>query len=367
MQDGAINAAAVELLTLIVSSPKYPAAEIINGYVRARRYIGSKDRRLLTDRVWHVLRHLARLEFLKPGAGWAEKLSMLAAGPDFSQNMPFHVRVETPKWLIPLFRNAEAELPKLLEPPHIVLRVVGDREAVRQQLADSNIETDVTPFSPIGLILKKRINLAVNPLFRKGIVEVQDEGSQLMALETGISARDTVLDYCAGAGGKTLIFAEMMERKGILVAHDIFPKRLKEMTRRASRAGLTHIQTASYEELCRSKPFSHVVVDVPCSGTGTWRRCPEARWRLTPEKLKNILKTQQEILDKVVPFVSAGGTLSYITCSLLTCENEEQVAHFLKKHPDFSLVRQKICSPALTDTDGFFIAVFRKNQSFPNE
>ena len=357
MKPEAIQQAAVELITHIQSTHR-PASEEINAYVRTRRYIGSKDRRSLTDLVWSFIRHTARLDYLYPNADIATKLAALPTVPDQIPGAPFPVNAEVPEWLVPLVPNAKTELPPLLNTPDIILRANGHRDKIQALLAQEGIETKPTPLSPFGLVLTKRTNLSVSATYRNGLIEVQDEGSQCVALETGIRAGNTVLDYCAGAGGKSLIFAQMMHNVGTIIAHDISDRSLRELSRRAERAGASCIQV---QKPVRKKLFDHVVVDAPCSGTGTWRRCPDARWKLSFDQLSRLTQTQASILDTAVPFVKDGGYLSYMTCSLTYPENEGQADAFLTRHPDFKCVKQKQFSPAQTNTDGLFIAVFQKN------
>ena len=226
-------------------------------------------------------------------------------------------------------------------------------------MADEGIETDLTRLSPYGLILKKRVNIQGMSAYKTGQVEVQDEGSQCVALETGVQAGERVLDYCAGAGGKSLIFAQMMQNKGCIVAHDISDRSLFELKKRADRAGATCIQI---QKPIQDTEFDHVVVDAPCSGTGTWRRCPDMRWKLTQKQVDRLVETQAKILDDVTKYVREGGLLSYMTCSLIRRENVGQAEHFLAMHPDFQLMKMKSFSPAQKGTDGLFVAVFQKKK-----
>jgi len=357
MKPEAIFTAAAELVGQILSDPQ-PANDIINAYTRSRRYIGSKDRRTLTDLVWSYIRHQSRLNYLYPNQTIDQKLKKLSQIPEIIPDAPFHINMEVPKWLPPLIPDAPTELPVLLEFADTILRANGDRDQIRKQLALEGIETTPTPLSPYGLKLSKRANIQGTRTYRNGLIEIQDEASQCVALETAIKPGDKVLDYCAGAGGKSLIFAQMMQNKGIIVAHDISARSLAELQKRATRANASCIRV---QHPLTATLFDHVVTDVPCSGTGTWRRCPDRRFKFTQTELKNLLKTQAEILDIAASFVRPGGKLSYMTCSLLSPENEEQIQHFLNRHPDFSLLKQKRFSPALTHTDGLFIATCQKS------
>ena len=318
MKPEQIQLAADELLTQINATNR-PANEVINTYTRARRYIGSKDRHALADIVWNTIK-----------------------------NCP------TPEWLCEYIPNEELEAMK--NESHTILRVNGNRLQVQQQLLKQGIESSLTPLSPLGLVLHKRTNLNVLPEYRNGQIEVQDEGSQLVALATNISANESVLDYCAGAGGKSLCFAQMMKNKGTVVAHDISKISLNELKKRAQRANISIITTTLHP----TGTFDHVVVDAPCSGSGTWRRAPDGRLKLTEKQLHALVKKQADILNKASVFVRSNGYLHYMTCSLIEIENQAQARTFLKHHKDFKLIHHQQWTPAKTNTDGFFLATFQK-------
>lgn len=358
MKPEAIVHAATEVLTAILATPQ-PANEVLSAYTRSRRYIGSKDRRTLSDLVWGYLRHYRRLQYAYPDATTAERLAKLDTLPDTITGAPPAVNWEVPDWLISLIPSADVELPALLQAADIVLRTNGDRNAIQKMLSDQGVPTEETPLSPWGLRLTKRVNLNIIPAYRDGLIEVQDEGSQCVALATGIRAGNTVLDYCAGAGGKSLIFAQMMQNRGSITAHDISSRSLAELKKRANRAGATCI---TVQRPLKAAMYDHVVVDAPCSGTGTWRRCPDMRFKLTADQLEKLVHTQADILDKAVSYVKTGGFLSYMTCSLTYPENAGQTQTFLQRHPGFTLVQTKQFSPAQTHTDGLFLAQFQRTR-----
>ncbi len=318
MKPEQIKIAIQELLAEIDATTR-PANEVINAYTRNRRYIGSKDRRAITDGIWADLR-------ARPMPDWIKGLI------------------------------DAAELNAMKQPAEIILRANGNRDEIQKELALSGIETEKTKDSPLGLILKKRVNLTAVNCYRQGLIEVQDEGSQLVALATHIQSKDKVLDYCAGAGGKSLCFAQMMKNQGQIVAHDISGLSLKELNKRADRAGATIIQTTQYPK----GEFQHVVVDAPCSGSGTWRRCPDAPLKLTQKQVADLIKTQSQILDKACVFVAPKGKLHYMTCSLIEGENQGQMRAFLKRHPEFKLIHHQQWTPAKNHTDGFFLASFER-------
>lgn len=364
MQETTIKKIASELLEEIFKTSR-PASEIINSFTRTHKSFGSKDRRLLSDIVWGYIRHKSRLDFAFPKLSTLEKIEKVnSVSKKLPSKTPLHVQYEVPAFLINKINPDE--LVELLKTPDIILRANGDRSVIQKKLAEEGIETSQTPLSPYGLILNKRTNLNATKTFKDGLVEIQDEGSQLVALQTNIKPFDTVLDYCAGAGGKSLIFAQMMQNKGQIVAHDISQRSLKELEKRALRAKTSIIKTTTHlkQFVANEKiTFSHVVVDAPCSGTGTWRRCPDARWKLTEDQLAEIIKKQAQILRIASSYVNAGGYLSYMTCSLLEEENIQQIRAFLKQSKTFKLCTHKQFSPAKTKTDGLFVAVLQKQKN----
>ncbi|OPZ77479.1 MAG: Ribosomal RNA small subunit methyltransferase B [Alphaproteobacteria bacterium ADurb.Bin438] len=168
-----------------------------------------------------------------------------------------------------------------------------------------------------------------------------------------INSSKSILDYCAGAGGKSLFMADKIKNKGEIVSYDIYPEKLEELNKRAKRQGITIIETRYPFD---NELFDTVIADVPCSGTGTFARNPDAKWRLVESKVEDLIKTGREILEKVKNNVKSGGSLSYITCSLMDMENIEQINWFLSKNKDFELLNQKTIRPSVDMTDGFFIA-----------
>jgi 16S rRNA (cytosine967-C5)-methyltransferase len=425
-------AAAIELLAAIAADGR-PADAVASYYFKTRRYIGAKDRRVVSNRVWGVLRRRARLgwwlhelevedfprervladlvltEHLDDAALKAlfsgeknapEKLTaadwkMVAAlaGKDiFGQGTPAWVKGEFPEWIEPrltaLFGDQMArEMAFMRDEAPVDLRVntlATDRDTALGALAKEGLKSERTPFSPIGLRLPARVALTAQELFKNGMVEVQDEGSQLVALLTDAQPGQTVLDLCAGAGGKTLALAATMKNKGRLIACDTHSGRSERATQRLRRAGVHNVTRHVLEGdndkwLKRHKAAcDRVLVDAPCSGSGTWRRNPDAKWRLTESGLGELTALQGRILTQAGGLVKSGGRLVYATCSLLPEENEAQVEAFLAAHPDFSVVPVPevwgalvggTCpvpgpylrlTPAGHGTDGFFAAVLQK-------
>ncbi len=401
MKDSARIQTAIELTDEIFAF-RQPADNTINVYFRTRRYIGSTDRRVVSDLVWQTLRHYGRLSSLS-----AEKLTGRAAVMMmlfFQKRDPasfFNGEKYAPAPLSEAEKSFLKQLPGVLPPPVLecpewlrnkidtadIVAMTGeapldlrvntlktDREQVLELLAQSGIKAEKTPFAPNGIRIKERVNLSSMPLYRDGLIEVQDEGSQIVSLLTQAKAGQTVIDWCAGAGGKTLAMSAMMRAKGTIYAVDNDPKRMRDLPDRACRAAANNVIVLNdYNNL---KMYDLVLVDAPCTGSGTWRRSVDAKWRMTPQQSAGIIKTQREILDKACRFVKKGGKLFYITCSLDPAENENQVRAFLQSHNDFkledlspvleNLTGQKRTdktvrlNPSVFQTDGFFAASFIK-------
>ncbi|HEY1962181.1 MAG TPA: RsmB/NOP family class I SAM-dependent RNA methyltransferase, partial [Rhizomicrobium sp.] len=297
---------------------------------------------------------------------------------------PLHAQGEYPRWLEPELERAFGdrlleEIRALQSRAPIDLRV-NKRKAtsgdVLNQLRAEGYDTCATRYSPFAIrIPAGATGLEKTKLFASGAFELQDEASQVAALLVDAKSGMRVLDLAAGAGGKALAIAAQMQNHGEIVATDIDAGRLRQLSMRAERAGVTIIHPRPPE----ADLFDRVLVDAPCSGTGTWRRQPELRWRLTPERLEALKKTQNRLLEDAAPYVKPGGRLIYVTCSLLPCENEDQIAAFLDRHPDFAIkLAREVwdesvgtepppgldqffrATPLTTGTDGFFTAILQR-------
>jgi 16S rRNA (cytosine967-C5)-methyltransferase len=421
---GARLEAVIELLEAIEESPR-PADAIASAWFRARRFIGAKDRKAIHERVYGLLRRRSRIAWHLDRAGVhpttrAQLLTELALvehklpedlAPDFDgaghhpetltqdersliaklgrsklelAEMPDWVRLEYPEWLDGPFRalfgtRLEEEMRALLLPAKLDLRVnilKGTRDEAIRALALEGVEAEPASLSPWGLRLAERVNLMATQVFKSGRVEVQDEGSQLAAFLVGAKPGEAVCDFCAGAGGKTLALAAMMANKGRLLACDVSEGRLLRSAGRLKRAGVHNVQSRVValegdKWLKRAKgTFDRVLVDAPCTGTGTWRRNPDAKWKLSPNDLAELTVKQGTILERAARLVRPGGRLVYVTCSLLPDENERQIERFLAAHPDFSPKAPEPplpaqgeylrLSPARHGTDGFFAACLER-------
>ncbi len=386
--------AAIQLLDLIIAAARDqgPAADtIIAGWLKARRYAGSQDRRAIRDLVYDAVRLCGE----RPASGRAAMLALAAVRPgladlfDGSQHGPSPVAAGeaaaapglAPDWLTPLL--AHVDIAALLARAPLDLRVnrlKTDRAAAMRALGAG----EPTPFSSDGLRLDPPVAVEAQPAFRDGWIEVQDEGSQLIAALVDARPGMRVADLCAGAAGKTLAMAMAMQNKGKLLACDVSAPRLAGAAKRLARAGVDNAEThllvpGDRWAKRRAGGFDRVLVDAPCTGTGTWRRNPDARTRTAETDLAELLMKQREILDTSAQLVRPGGRLIYATCSLLPEEDELQVEAFLERHPAFRPVPLErawaeaglpgappcpgpwmALSPAAHGTDGFFAAVLER-------
>ena len=381
--------AAIELLDEVIAAARDngpPADTIVKRYFKQRRYAGSKDRRAVRELVFRAIRRAAQ----RPESGRSAMLGLVQDEPElldlFGQPRGPDVPLDgeqiaeagfVPGWLTPELSAlvGEEEWPALLERAPLDLRV-----NVSQMSRDGTLEqfevATVTPLSPWGIRLPADSRIDEHPAFRAGLVEVQDEGSQLIALACEPADDQRLLDLCAGAGGKALALAAAAPT-AVILATDSNKSRLSKLPARAERAGATvetRLLNPPHEigELADWRGFADLVlVDAPCSGSGTWRRNPEGRWRLTPERLDRLVETQQRLLGIAAELVKPGGRLVYAVCSLLSREGSGQIARFLADRSSWISEESPIAAgrpdgagrlltPAHDRTDGFFVARLRR-------
>ncbi|WP_282609586.1 RsmB/NOP family class I SAM-dependent RNA methyltransferase [Pelagibius sp. Alg239-R121] len=432
MRPGARIGAVIEILEDL-EARAVPADRVVTAYTRSRRYVGSKDRREIGDLTYSALRTWLRvtwwlertgcaeattrarllavlvlakkmtpedLEMFFDGEGYgpsrltADEQSLIAAlsGAGLEHpEQPAWVRDEVAPWLhghlqARFSEDMAVEMSALQQEAEVVLRVnslKGDRASAQNALAKDSVETHETRISPIGLRVEGRRALQASGAFRDGLIEVQDEGSQLIALLCDVQPGMAVADYCAGAGGKTLGLAANMKSRGRLVALDLDGERLRRAVPRLERAGVGAVEQRRLpdNEWVRENAgtFDRVLVDAPCSGSGVWRRQPDARLALTPERLQEYLTAQTEVMQAAAGLVRPGGRLIYATCSLLQEEDEAQVEAFLKNNDEFTQCRisdvwasvlpevacpteeaHLLLTPHKHGTDGFFVSVLER-------
>ena len=383
--------AAIEILDEVTEAARSAGAAadtLIARYFKTRRYAGSKDRRAVRELVYRAIRRSGE----RPESGRAAMLGVaqddteLLALFDGSPHGPVPVAGDepvasgaaAPEWLSGRFDPLidESELCALLTRAPLDLRanrLRGSREEALAALPDA----EPTGLSPLGIRLPEGFAVDTTSAWQSGLVEIQDEGSQLLALACGASPDGLVVDLCAGAGGKTLALAAEMANRGRLIACDTDRGRLSRMPPRLARAGVSIVETHLLNPNCELEMLETfrgqadlVLVDAPCSGTGTWRRNPETRWRLTPERLKRLVALQAHVLDVAAELVRPGGILVYAVCSLLAEEGRGQTESFGRRRS--GLVSEalpmpggrqagmgRILTPAHDETDGFYVARWR--------
>lgn len=381
--------AAIELLDAIIAAAREGGAAadtLIARYFKERRYAGSKDRRAVRDYIYAAIRLCAET----PASGRAVTLALaeqqpeLAALFDGSPHAPAPIQADeeraspgaVPHWLMPHLAEPvqdSAEQAALLERAPLDLRV-NTLKASTEQV--HTLFPDAAPITglPNALRLNESSNVEQSHAYIDGLIEIQDAGSQMIALACAAAPGMTVIDLCAGAGGKTLALAADMAGQGRLIAADVNRDRLSRLPDRAARAGAGFIETLLLDagkEASALAPHAQsadvVLVDAPCSGTGTWRRNPEARWRLTEDRLNRLVNEQSRILDLAMPLVRPGGRLVYAVCALTQAEGAGQIAAFLTRHAGWRAAdtaiaagrkygEGRLLTPAHDGTDGFFIA-----------
>jgi 16S rRNA (cytosine967-C5)-methyltransferase len=433
MTPAARVSAAIEIVAEI-DAQRRPAADVLKDWGLSHRFAGSSDRAAIAGLVYDTSRRKSSSAWLigeasaraavigmlqrERGLG-VEEIAELCSGARFApaplaeaeraalasdrlDSAPAHVRGDYPEWLDQALARVfgeerAAEGAALASRAPLDLRVntlKAEREEVLPKLA--HLHAEPTRWSPLGLRIKlaadaKNPAIHAEPAFLKGTVEVQDEASQLAALLSGAKPGEQVADLAAGAGGKTLALAAMTDNRGQIYATDIDKRQLAPIHERITRAGARNIQVrtprgAADVLMDLVGRIDLALIDAPCTGTGAWRRNPDAKWRVRPGALADRLKQQEDLLDRAVPLVKGGGRIAYVTCSVLKEENGDQVAAFLGRHRDFVVVPPRelaanglgersfmfcqaaklsdqglLMTPRLTDTDGFYVAVMRRD------
>ena len=390
--------AVIDSVNLIFNQGKY-ADKVVEKVLKRDKRWGSRDRKFIAETIYEMVRwkrlyneiagtkeHYTPDNLWKNFTVWAVLKGYEL--PDWKQfeGTPARrikgkfdelqkvrkFRESIPDWLDELGTeeigsNWDQEIHALNQPAKVVLRVntlKTNRQYLKKSLMIDGIETETLKNHPNALVLTERKNVFLTEGFKKGFFEVQDASSQLVAAFSEVEPGQRVIDACAGAGGKTLHLAALMQNKGQIIALDIYGNKLKELKRRARRGGVHNVDTRVIESSKTIKKLKNsadcVLIDSPCSGLGVLRRNPDAKWKLQPEFIEKLKMTQAEILSSYSSMVKTGGKLVYATCSILPSENEKQVEQFLKKNTDFKLINEKKVSPEKSGFDGFYMALMEK-------
>lgn len=354
-----------------------PLDLFLRDYFRLHKALGSKDRGYIADTSCAMIRWKGLLDFLCNGTpDWESRLDIFL-DPSFENakkrtDIPDHVRLSFPQALFDLLVSSHGlqkacEICSISNQPAPTTVRINAMKTTREEMLNrwSKIyQISPCPFSSNGIIFHRRMNFSSMPEFREGLFEVQDEGSQLLAELVKAKPGDLILDYCAGSGGKTLAFAPKMQNKGQIYLHDIRKHVLQESRKRLRRAGIQNAQVvlAEDEKLKKlKKNMDWVLVDAPCSGTGTLRRNPDMKWKFDDSTIPVIQGKQRTIFEKALSFLKPGGHIVYSTCSLLKEENNDQITHFMKTY-DLELAEEVFESlPVMNGMDGFYGAVLKRS------
>lgn len=347
----------------------------IHRYFKENHALGSKDRAEIAENVYGMIRWLSLIDYISDGGtSWEKRLEIWRdLNPEeyrSNSSIPIHVRCSFPKNLYDLFvadmgsEKAEDVCWECNYPAPTTVRVNTLKTSREKLLENWKNDYEVSPCykSQEGIRFLKKINFFQLPEFQSGYFEVQDEGSQLLAALVDASPGQKVLDYCSGSGGKTLAFAPKMEGKGQIYLHDIRTHILAEAKKRLKRAGIQNAQILLPDDPKKKKlkkKFDWVMVDAPCSGTGTLRRNPDMKWKFSEEMLNRLVGQQRTIFEQALSYVKPGGKIVYGTCSILKQENQNQIEHFLRTYPlePYGEVFQSF--PQREKMDGLFGACFQ--------
>ncbi|KAF3361571.1 Ribosomal RNA small subunit methyltransferase B [Chlamydiales bacterium STE3] len=354
-----------------------PLDLFLSDYFREHKSIGSKDRQFIADTVYGLVRWKNLLGYLTQSSEWVKWLECYL-NERFCQaiedtSIPLHIRHGFPQELFDLLVNSHGESATCqicidsnqAAPTHIRINPLKiSRDALLEKWQHL-YEVAPTAYSPYGITFLKKINFYALDEFKAGLFEVQDENSQRLGELIDVKPGDLVLDFCSGSGGKTLAFAHKLEGKGQIYLHDIRPFILQMAKKRLKRAGIQNAQTILAEDPKLQKikkKMNRVLVDAPCSGTGTLRRNPDMKWRFSETILKNLIGEQRNIFEKALSYLAPDGKIIYATCSILDEENEKQVEHFIKTY-QLELVQPYFKTlPKPNEGDGFFGAVLKKTK-----
>lgn len=395
--------AVIDGLTLIFNEDKY-ADKVIQQLLKRDKRWGARDRAFVAETTYDIVRwkrlYAEIAEVKEPFdrdnlwrifAVWATLRGIKLPDWKYFENTPTRkikgrfdelskirkYKESIPDWLDELGEKElgkavwTKEIAALNEQADVILRVntlKTTKEKLQSELFDLDIETEFIKDYPHALKLKERANVFTTEAFQNGLFEVQDASSQLVAEFLNVLPGMRVVDACAGAGGKALHLASLMENKGQIIAMDIYDNKLKELKRRAKRNGAHNIEPRHIDSTKVIKKLydkaDRVLIDAPCSGLGILRRNPDAKWKLQPEFLENIKKTQQEILQQYSRMVKPAGQMVYATCSILPSENKKQVETFLTSEmgKDFTFVKDKSILSHKTGYDGFYMALLEKKK-----
>lgn len=393
--------AVIDSLLSIFNDGEYADKEVAKALKRDPRW-GAKDRKFVAETIYEIVRWkrlyteiaevkdpFTRDDIWRTFAVWAVLRGITLPDWKYFENTPVRrikgkfdelskirkYRESIPDWMDELGVKElgeevwTKELAAQNQQAHVVLRVntlKTNKQQLRAQLMDLDIETEFNDKYPDALILKERANVFMTPLFKEGFFEVQDASSQKVVPLLDVQPGMRVVDTCAGAGGKTLHIAAKMENKGQIIAMDLYESKQKQLKIRAKRNGVHNVEYRIIDSTKVIKKLhdkaDRVLIDAPCSGLGVLKRNPDSKWKLQPEFIENIKKTQQEVLESYSKMVKVGGKLVYATCSILPSENEKQINHFLNTDfgKNFKFLKEEKVMAHQSGFDGFYMCLMER-------
>lgn len=389
----------IDSLNMIFNDGEYAGKVVEKALKRDKRW-GARDRKFVAETIYDIVRwkrlyneiagtkdHYTRDNLWKMFAVWATLKGIELPDWKYFEDTPLRrikgkfdeaqktraIKESIPDWMdeLAVSELGEAtwsrEIAAMNQKADVILRVNTlkiDISTLQKFLKKEDVETEKVRDNPTALKLTIRKNVFLTEAFKRGYFEVQDASSQLVAPFLDVKPGMRVIDTCAGAGGKTLHLASIMKNKGQIIALDIYAGKLAQLKKRAKRAGVHNVDMRVIENTKVIKKLKDsadaVLIDAPCSGIGVLRRNPDSKWKLQPEFIENIKKTQVEILDSYSRMVKVGGKLVYATCSILPSENQNQVKNFLDSHKEFKFVEDRKVSPSKSGFDGFYMALLER-------
>jgi 16S rRNA (cytosine967-C5)-methyltransferase len=390
--------AVINSLDLIFNENEY-ADKVVHKILKSDKRWGARDRRFVAESIYDSVRWKrlyneiagTKNHFTRENLWKFFTVHLVLKGyelPDWNQftDVPVRrikgkfdmlqdkraIRESIPDWIDEVCKKElgaqwENEIKSLNQQAPVVIRTNTlkiSRKDLQKQFEKEGVETEILKEYPDALLLKNRANIFKTAAFKKGLFEMQDASSQMVARYLNVAPGMRVVDACAGAGGKSLHLSSLMENKGQLIALDIYKHKLEDLKKRAKRNGAHNIDTRPIVSTKTIKKLKNsadrLLIDAPCSGLGVLKRNPDSKWKLQPDFLEKVKNTQAEILDKYSQILKIGGQMVYATCSILPSENEKQVEKFLKNHPEFKFISENKVSPSKSGFDGFYMALLEK-------
>lgn len=348
-----------------------PLDALIRSYLRLHKAIGSKDRNHICKNIYFIIRNLSFIDaHLEAPHNWEKRLEFVNTTEKYKkkESLPLHIKTSHPKWLFDLLKSQYPEplLENILQANNteapLTIRVNLGKTTLKdlKEELSKSFAVEQCQKSPLGLKFFKREPITSLASYKDGLFEIQDEASQLSTLLLDYKPGMHVLDFCSGAGGKALSIAPYLHNKGLIYVHDVRTHAVAEARKRFERAGFHNVKFYDPShplERQLTKKMDVVITDVPCTGSGTFRRNPDLKWKLSPDELSKLVTLQRNIFAEALNYVRPGGHILYSTCSILKEENQNQIEFFLKQNPELTKIKELVLLPEENGHDGFYACV----------